>query len=269
MSVTFQNLEADWLQRELVKQSGFAAAVEVVDKTDSTNAQLRQQSASAHNKFLIAREQTSGVGRRGGHWQSPPSGNLYLSYCFHTKRSLAELTLMPLAFAVEIADCLEAAFQIELKIKWPNDIYLQGKKCGGILLETKALDHGDTAVIAGVGLNVISHPGESLLGRPTTSLQAHCDSPVAVSQVAACVMKALATTVNAQAGSVSTKLLEAWPKRDLLWNQPIEASALGSSTGIAKGICSDGGLRVEVDGKIETLFAGDVTLGHIEERLEQ
>ena len=98
---------------------------------------------------------------------------------------------MPLAFGVEIAQGIESKFASPLSLKWPNDLYLKGKKCGGMLLETKALADGTMAVVVGVGINVASHPNEKLLGRPTTCLQSECQEPVALFEVALAVMSAV------------------------------------------------------------------------------
>ena len=88
-----QFLDGASLQRTLAGQSlrGAAARVEVVENIRSTNAKLILEAERSDNHFLIAHQQTAGVGRRGGVWQSPPSGNLYLSYCFHTQQPLSEV----------------------------------------------------------------------------------------------------------------------------------------------------------------------------------
>ena len=113
MTTSTETLNADYFQQVLREQlthseSGSFAVVEVVDTVDSTNAQLLSEAAGSDAHFLIARQQTAGVGRRGGVWQSPPSGNLYLSYCFHTSQPLSVVSLFPLAFGVEIARMLES-----------------------------------------------------------------------------------------------------------------------------------------------------------------
>jgi len=103
MTTSTEALNAECLQRALREQltlseSGSFVAVEVVDTVDSTNAQLLSEAAGSDAHFLIARQQTAGVGRRGGTWQSPPSGNLYLSYCFHTSQPLSVVSAFPTCF---------------------------------------------------------------------------------------------------------------------------------------------------------------------------
>jgi hypothetical protein len=131
--------DATVLRDQLNESIGHRARVECVERLTSTNAVLKQDAFVSHGKFLLAGQQSLGVGRRGSVWQSPPEGNLYLSYCFHTETRLADLSLLPLAFALAIADSVESEWAVDVKIKWPNDLYIEGEKCGGILLETVSL----------------------------------------------------------------------------------------------------------------------------------
>ena len=263
-------LDGALLQRKLARQSlrGAAARVELVENIRSTNAKLISEAERADNHFLIAHQQTAGVGRRGGVWQSPPSGNLYLSYCFHTQQPLAEVALMPLAFGVEIAQGIESKFASLLSLKWPNDLYLRGKKCGGVLLDTKALANDVMAVVVGVGINVASHPDEKLLGRPTTCLQSECQEPIALFEVALAVMSAITLICELPPAEVSQRLMRQWSKRDFLLGQPVVVSqgsgAAGTTVrGVAQGIAPDGGLRIDLGDTTETFYAGDVSLGHV------
>ena len=270
MTTSKEPLTAEVLQRALhphvtQRASGVLAVVEVVDTVDSTNAQLLSEATSADGQFLIARQQTAGVGRRGATWQSPPSGNLYLSYCFHTSQPLSLVSILPLAFGVEIARELESELAISIQLKWPNDLYLDGKKCGGMLLETKALQDGVTAVVVGVGVNVSSHPSEELLGRPVTSLQSGHNKPVLIKEVALAVMRAIILVADLPSADIYNRLRRQWPQRDLLFNKEVcvSQSAGTEVRGIARGIAEDGGLQVDCGGRMETFYAGEVSLGHI------
>ena len=246
-------------------ERGAAFTVEVVDSIPSTNARLLSNARQSASHFLIARQQTAGVGRRGGVWQSPPSGNLYLSYCFHTSLSLSVVALLPLAFGVEIAREIESVLGISIQLKWPNDLYLDGKKCGGLLLETKALEDDVMALVVGVGVNVASHPSQTLLGRPVTSLQSVLDEPISSERVAIAVMAAIKVVSELKDLEISALLTNHWSTRDLLLEQKVTVSqAAGAQvTGIARGIAADGGLQVDCGGRVETFYAGEVSLGHV------
>ena len=239
--------------------------VEVVDTIASTNAQLLSEAEESDFHYLIALQQTAGMGRRGGVWQSPPAGNLYLSYCFHTAMPMSILALLPLALGVEIAREIESKFGVEVKIKWPNDLYLEGKKCGGMLLETKVLEEGLMAVVVGVGINVASHPSEELLGRPATSLQSVSAEQVILEDVALVVMSAIKSVSGLESNDLFECLEQQWPKRDFLFDRPVTVSQSAGLElrGVAKGIAADGGLKVDCGGRIETVYAGEVSLEHV------
>ena len=270
MTTSTEALNAEVLQRALREQltlseSDSLAAVEVVDTVDSTNAQLLSEAAGSDAHFLIARQQTAGVGRRGGTWQSPPSGNLYLSYCFHTSQPLSVVSLLPLTFGVEIARELESTLGICIQLKWPNDLYLDGKKCGGMLLETKTMQDGVTAVVVGVGVNVASHPNEELLGRPVTALQSTRQETVVLEDVALAVMRAIIAVSDLSTADITNCLRRQWPERDFLLNKEVCVSqSVGVDVrGVAKGIAEDGGLQVDCGGRMEVFYAGEVSLGHV------
>jgi len=261
--IELNELELDLRHRlSPVLNSGVQLAL--VDTIESTNAQLKAQAVTANQTLLLARAQTAGVGRRGSLWQSPPAGNLYLSYCVHSDRPLTELSLWSLGVTVAVADALERELSLECKIKWPNDLYLQGKKVGGVLLETVNLPSNDVAVVIGVGLNVASHPDPALLQRPVTCISKHTDTSVALSMVAALVSATLVDMCRLSHASLQGWLTSSWPSRDMLLNQPVAVPTLGEGLGIARGLSLDGGLQVEFAGKLKTVYAGEVSLGHVD-----
>ena len=121
----------------------------------STNTTARQYPAGT---IVMAETQTAGRGRYGRVWQSP-KGNLYVSFVFESNplrdKYLSFLTGLALA---------ESLPEFEVRLKWPNDVLLDGKKIAGILLETT----GDK-VIVGIGVNLISNPKKNVL-YPTANL---------------------------------------------------------------------------------------------------
>ena len=262
-SIELNELELE-LRRRLSPVLDSGVQLTVVDTIDSTNAQLKAEAVTTNQTLLLARRQTAGVGRRGSPWQSPPAGNLYLSYCVHSDRPLTELSLWSLGVTVAVADALERELSLECKIKWPNDLYLNDMKFGGVLLETASLPSDDVAVVIGVGLNVASHPDPALLQRPVTCICKHTDTSVDLSMVAAVVSAALVDMCRLSHAALQAWLTSSWPSRDMLLNQPVAVPALGESLGIARGLSYDGGLQVEFAGKLRTVYAGEVSLGHVD-----
>jgi len=262
-SIELNELELE-LRRRLSPVLDSGVQLSVVETIDSTNAQLKAEAVTANQTLLLAREQTAGVGRRGSPWQSPPAGNLYLSYCVHSGRPLTELSMWSLGVTIAVADALERELSLECKIKWPNDLYLQGMKVGGVLLETVSLPGDDVAVVIGVGLNVASHPDPALLQRPVTCISKHSDKSVDLPIVAAVVSAALVDMCRLSHAALKSWLTSSWPRRDMLLNQPVVVPTLGEGLGIARGLSHDGGLQVEFAGKIRTVYAGEVSLGHVD-----
>ena len=262
-SIELTELEVE-LRHRLTQLLDSGIQLTVVEAIDSTNAQLKAQAETSNQTLLLAREQTAGVGRRGSRWQSPPAGNRYLAYCVHSGRPLTELSLWSLGVTVAIADALERELSLECKIKWPNDLYVHGMKVGGVLLETVSLATDDVAVVIGVGLNVASHPDPELLQRPVTCLSKHTDRPVDLSVVAAVVSASVVDMCGLSHAALQAWLMSSWPSRDLLLNQPVVVPTLGEGSGIARGLSHDGGLEVEFAGELRTVYAGEVSLGHVD-----
>jgi BirA family biotin operon repressor/biotin-[acetyl-CoA-carboxylase] ligase len=153
---------------------------------------------------------------------------------------------------------------LECKIKWPNDLFLQGEKVGGVLLETVNLPGNDVAVVIGVGLNVASHPDPAILQRPVTCISKHTDTSVDLSMVASVVSAALVDMCRLSHTALQARLTSSWPSRDILLNRSVSVPTLGDGLGVARGLSHDGGLQVEFAGKIRTVYAGEVSLGHVD-----
>lgn len=262
-SIELTELELE-LRRRLTPILDSGIQLTVVETIDSTNARLKAQAVTSNQTFLLAREQTAGVGRRGSPWQSPPAGNLYLSYCAHSDRPINELSLWSLGVTLAVADALERELSLDCKIKWPNDLYLEGMKVGGVLLETVSLPSDNVAVVIGIGLNIGSHPDPRLLQRPVTCINKHTDTAVEVSTVAAVVAAAIIDMCRLSHAALQAWLVATWPRRDMLLNQPVLVPTLGEGSGIARGLSHDGGLEVEFAGELRTVYAGEVSLGHVD-----
>lgn len=116
---------------------------------------------------VVADEQTGGRGRRGRSWFSPP-GNLYVSLLLRPKVPQAELGLFSFVTSLALARALpEALDKDRVKLKWPNDVLVDGAKIAGILLESCNTPKG-TALIIGMGVNIAQFPAETPY--PVTSL---------------------------------------------------------------------------------------------------
>ena len=122
--------------------------------------------------LVWAAAQSSGRGRRGRPWQSPP-GNLYLSLLLRPAGSAAQAAQLGFVAALALGDALAPSLGTvhSLRFKWPNDVLLDGMKVAGILLESEtAADEGVAFVVVGIGVNLASAPSGTEF--PATSLAA-------------------------------------------------------------------------------------------------
>ena len=135
-----------------------------VDVTQSTNDDVKHAAEAGEDEgyAVLAERQTAGRGRYGRQWDSP-AGNLYLSLLLRPRHTL-NFSCYSFVAALALADTVKYFLpQAPVNLKWPNDVLLDGKKVGGILLETVA-----DGVVIGMGLNVTTHPDNSFY--PSTSL---------------------------------------------------------------------------------------------------
>lgn len=129
-----------------------------LDVVDSTNTQLngRARKGAAEGTVLVASAQTDGRGHRGSVWESPAGENLYCSVLLKPKLTPDEASHLTVMAGIALARYLSETYSLPVSLKWPNDIYCNGKKLGGILCESKIKKKILEFVIVGIGLNVNS-----------------------------------------------------------------------------------------------------------------
>ena len=129
-----------------------------LDSVDSTNNYLQklvQKNPVAEGTVVIALEQKLGKGQRGNRWQSEPGKNLTLSALLSPKFLEAQHHFMiNKVVSLAVADTVAEMLNVEVKIKWPNDILVNEKKIGGILIENTVSGNTIQHAVIGIGLNV-------------------------------------------------------------------------------------------------------------------
>ncbi len=148
----------DEVNRYLTTEA-FARKAEFLANTDSTNnrAKVLAAAGAPHGFLVTADEQSGGRGRMGRSFFSPGNCGVYLSYILRPKASPERASMLTSLAAVAVAQAVEALVAAEVKIKWVNDLYLNGRKICGILseagfsMETGQLDY----VVVGIGVNVL------------------------------------------------------------------------------------------------------------------
>jgi len=142
------------------------------DSLHSTNAKAREKALTHSPPFaVVAETQLSGRGQRGNIWHSP-RGNLFFSLCF-SQKEVGDLPIpwLSLKTAVLLSRQLYDTYGFQASIKWPNDIVYEGKKLGGILVESFKLYGEQPRFILGIGLNVLVASGKEGFYLPPISIQ--------------------------------------------------------------------------------------------------
>lgn len=163
----------NFLKEQQIPAHEFAVIIE--DSLHSTNDYLldlvARNSKNMPKTVVLAEIQTGGKGRQGRTWFSS-RGNILMSVFWPFKCALKDLYGLSLVVGIAVARVLKANNLTDVQLKWPNDIYWQGQKLGGILIETKQNMPGTIDTIIGIGLNVVD-VGEysNQIGQKCTSLE--------------------------------------------------------------------------------------------------
>jgi BirA family biotin operon repressor/biotin-[acetyl-CoA-carboxylase] ligase len=162
-------LDAARLNGALSSRPGLWRAVGVVKETGSTNADLlaKARSGADEGLVLVAEAQTSGRGRMGRRWISPPRRSLTFSVLLRPAVPAGLLGWAPLLAGVAVASALERTAGVDARLKWPNDVLVDGAKIAGILAE-----RWGNAVVIGTGINVLQQRGELPVPTATSLLVA-------------------------------------------------------------------------------------------------
>lgn len=244
-----------------------APALVTLERVDSTNSEASRHLASGSRTPLVilAREQTEGRGRRGRVWHSPPGGNLYSTFVFRPKLEPARLQDFTLWMGLNVCELIANFCSIEPGLKWPNDVYLQGRKAGGMLTEARIDADEVHDLVFGLGLNLNGRSAEMPreLQKTAISIAEAAGAPLDVNRFAAALIGRVLTACGRFVeGDYREKFAELWQRFDILRGQPVSVTQGDRTvTGTAMGIDDEGSLIVRTSaGRTERFRAGEVTL---------
>lgn len=218
---------------------------------DSTNNRARELAAAGapSGTVVTAEEQLEGRGRQGRTWSAPAGKALLYSALLRglERRHL----LLPLAVPLAVCEAVERLGSGSCRVKWPNDVWIEGRKCGGVLIEARPRD--GWAVI-GIGLNVSIEPGDfpGELRETATSIGGGASVPEALS--------ALNELLSEWVSAEEERVLAEFRRRDALLGREV---TWAEGSGHADGVDERGNLLVLTSaGERISLGAGEVHLGH-------
>jgi BirA family biotin operon repressor/biotin-[acetyl-CoA-carboxylase] ligase len=210
------------------------AAVIVLDEIGSTNDYIRENAGVlTAGSVVFAEAQTHGRGRRGRQWVSPRGGNLLFSVLLRPEFGMEKWSRLTHAAALAVSRGIEKIVpELAAGIKWPNDIFVGGRKIAGILLESHVAGSGTGArfAVAGIGLNVNGLAAdwpEELRGSLTSLRECRADKePVSREEVAVAVVREFGELVGGVDGDFGPVLKE-MARRSTLLGKRVEATLPG------------------------------------------
>jgi len=238
---------------------------------DSTNTRLLGLGPPPHGcaDVVLSELQHAGRGRRGRHWVAPFGGSIALSMSWSFTDASRASPALSLCVGVAIARALERAGALGIGLKWPNDIWFDDRKMGGILIEVRAEASGPAHVVIGVGLNVRLSPGMraqiEASGVRAAAVADACTAPPSRNFIAGAIIDALLSMLADFERDGFAGFREAWTALDALRDRPAQV-LMGEAVicGTARGVDAHGALRLERDGRLQEFVSGEVSLRGVE-----
>jgi BirA family biotin operon repressor/biotin-[acetyl-CoA-carboxylase] ligase len=237
------------------------SVIDVLMDTDSTNTVAMSRAAQGQTSgyVCLAEYQQAGRGRRGRQWVSPFGHNIYLSLVWEFDGGASQLEGLSLAVGVVIAQALSSLGLHDLSLKWPNDILLQKRKLGGILLEMSGDPAGLCQVVIGVGLNV-RMPDTVNIDQPWAAVTQQVPH-VSRNAVVAQLLNALIPMLREFSFEGFSPYRQAWEGLDAYRGQRVRViSTSREQEGVAQGVYDNGALRLAVGEQEIAIYGGEVSL---------
>lgn len=250
----------------LAKHSVLARAFRYYDEIESTNLEAKAlaNDGAPEGTVVIAESQTGGRGRLGRKWTSPAGKGLLFSVVLRPELPMSEAHLLTLVAASSIAEAIEAQTGVHVLIKWPNDLYVDDRKVGGILTEISGEGDEIAWVVIGIGINANTEYAELPvpLRRTAASLKIASGHPVDRSELLARMLLSLETAYLQAMRSGFDEPLRVFRERDYLRNRTISVQTReGPVVGEAAGIDERGALLLQLPHRhMRRFYSGDVSL---------
>lgn len=267
MNDFFDNILPETIKNNLQTQI-FGQNIFYYDETDSTNLQAKKLVKNApHGSIVIAEAQGAGRGRLERSFFSPKGKGLWFSIILRPRFNIENAPKCTLLAAVSVALAMEE-LRIKPQIKWPNDIIKNNKKITGILTELVTLDRENYAVIVGIGINV-NFSKEDFpedIRNTATSLAIINGENIKRAKF----LQRVLYFFEKLYGKIEThgfgEILNLWRKFSTTLNKTVRVINAGNNDAIigrAVDIDESGALLVEVNGVIQKVLAGDVSIREV------
>ncbi|WP_410012676.1 bifunctional biotin--[acetyl-CoA-carboxylase] ligase/biotin operon repressor BirA [Sodalis sp. C49] len=236
--------------------------VTVLPVIDSTNQYLMERTAVLRSgDACVAEYQMAGRGRRGRQWVSPFGANLYLSLYWRLEQGPAAAIGLSLVIGIIMAEVLHELGAREVRVKWPNDLYLHDRKLAGILVEISG-KAGDAAhLVIGAGINLaMRETAEPVINQGWINLQ-EAGIQIDRNALAAKLINGLRLALPIFERDGFAAFVTRWQALDNFYHRPVKL-LIGEREikGISRGIDAQGALLLEQDGKVKAYLGGEISL---------
>jgi len=234
----------------------------IIPVIDSTNQYLLERMNELQSgDACIAEYQQAGRGRRGRQWFSPFGANLYMSMYWRLEQGPAAAMGLSLVIGIVIAETLQQLGAQDVRVKWPNDLYLQDRKLAGILVELTGKTGDAAQIVMGAGINLAMRGAEAAqINQGWINLQ---EAGIAIDRndLAAKLINSLREALPLFERDGLAPFTERWKALDNFFNRPVKL-LIGEREihGIARGIDKQGGLLLEQDGEVKSWVGGEISL---------
>jgi BirA family biotin operon repressor/biotin-[acetyl-CoA-carboxylase] ligase len=261
-------LDAGRIRAELSAESlVHLRALELLFEVDSTNTRLLASDPppSSMADVCLSELQHSGRGRLGRRWIAPFGGGIAMSLGWTCNDVVRTLPALSLGVGVAVAQALGRAGAEGISLKWPNDIWFNDRKLGGVLIELRGEAGGAAHVVIGVGVNV-TLPEEArreveASGVAVAAVADACRQPPSRNLLAGAILDELLSMLLQYERYGFAAFRDAWTALDGLNGRPAQVIVGQSSIlGIARGVDADGALLLETPDRLQRFVSGEASL---------
>ncbi|MFS7197274.1 bifunctional biotin--[acetyl-CoA-carboxylase] ligase/biotin operon repressor BirA [Rahnella inusitata] len=239
-----------------------AGRVNVLPVIDSTNQYLLDRIGElSSGDACVAEYQQAGRGRRGRKWFSPFGSNLYLSMYWKLDQGPAAAMGLSLVIGIVMAEVLQRLGAEDVRVKWPNDLYLKDRKLAGILVELTGKTGDAAQLVIGAGINLkMREPEADTINQGWINLQ-EAGVNIDRNELTAMLLKELRAALLHFEKEGLAPFISRWRGLDNFLDRPVKL-LIGDQEihGIERGIDQQGALLLEQDGIIKPYIGGEISL---------
>jgi BirA family biotin operon repressor/biotin-[acetyl-CoA-carboxylase] ligase len=236
--------------------------VSVLSVIDSTNQYLLDRIGQLKSgDACVAEYQHAGRGRRGRQWVSPFGANLYLSMFWRLDQGPAAAMGLSLVIGIVMAEVLQKLGAEDVRVKWPNDLYLRDRKLAGILVELTGKTGDAAQLVIGAGINMTMRESTTnVINQGWINLQ-EAGVNINRNELTAGLLEALRESLPQFEREGLSPFISRWRELDNFLDRPVKL-LIGEQEifGIARGIDQQGALLLDQNGEIKPFIGGEISL---------